>query len=209
MKALKLHFPIILLALLEIAIGVLLLINAEMFMRWVIMAFGVIMLIVGVIDLIRWIKARKNGEKSAYGIIYAIEALIVGVAAIVLSVFNIFENGNSDKKTLVVYAVIFGVLFVILGFYKLQLISDVKKAKAKTSVIAYINVILAILLGAAVILLSIFFKSFVQKYVFYYAAVSFLLLALIDIISVIHAVALSNNSAAKLKEAEKSEKEAD
>ena len=68
----KRHLPVILLILFEIAVGVLLLTNPEAFTTAVIIIFGAVCVVIGLIYFIKYLRARKREDGSVLMLIGAI-----------------------------------------------------------------------------------------------------------------------------------------
>ena len=86
MKAtLKRHLPVILLILFEIAVGVLLLTNPEAFTNAVIIIFGAVCVVIGLIYFFKYLRARKREDASVLMLIGAIFSLTLGLFSIIAS----------------------------------------------------------------------------------------------------------------------------
>lgn len=174
MKKFRQILPVILLTLFEMAVGILLLVNPEGFTNAVIIAFGVAMLVIGVIHFIKYFVDRKDGTESPLTIISAVILLLIGAVCAFASsaVMGLFS----------VIVIIYGVMLIVSGVYKISFFATLKKAGALTSPFMLISAVLGIILGVVVIIFS--FQT--AMIVWQIAGVSLIVEAAIDLISVIH-----------------------
>ena len=143
MKSLKMNIPMILLILFEAAVGIFLLRDPETFTKVVVTLFGIILLTIGVTYLIRYLRARKEGINDALAMLIAVVTLAIGAVCT-------FASG-AVIGLLAAVAVIYGVVLIICGIYKLQNYFLMKKAEFPVSALSMISGVLAILLGVIVV----------------------------------------------------------
>ncbi len=144
MKFLKASFPILLLFLFEVAVGVFLFTKPESFTKTVIVLFGAVLLIAGIVYLVRYFVEKKKGEENVLSLIVAVVSLCAGI-------FLAFFPGLI-MGIITVMAVIYGVILIVSGIYKIQNYIQDKKVGLPVSKISLLSGILAILLGIVVIL---------------------------------------------------------
>lgn len=143
MKTLKANFRTILLIVFEAAVGILLFVKPEAFTTTIIVTFGIVMLILGVINLVRFLRDRKDGISNAPAIITAVISLILGV-------FGTFFSGFIIGLIAAV-AVIYGIILIVSGVYKLQSYFEVKKAGFPVSKVCVVSGVIAVILGIVVV----------------------------------------------------------
>lgn len=144
MEKLKSNLPLIILIALELAVGILLLINAELFTRVILIIFGVALMAVGVILLIRSFSDSDRSAMSWVALAVAVVSFVVGVLCTFFSgsLINVFE----------VIAVIYGVILVVSAIFKVKAYIDVRRAGLKPSPVTLLIAIVAFILGAVIIL---------------------------------------------------------
>ena len=113
MKAtLKRHLPVILLILFEIAVGVLLLTNPEAFTNAVIIIFGAVCVVIGLIYFFKYLRARKREDASVLMLIGAIFSLTLGLFSIIASPLII--------TFFTFIAIMYAVIMLVSGLIKIQ-----------------------------------------------------------------------------------------
>ena len=144
MRTFKLYLPSILSILLEIAIGVLLMVDAEKLTVAIFTLFGVALLVLALVMTIRYLKSRKEGDGNAFMLITAILAFISGL---------VLAAGASMIVNLGVrlYAIFYGAVMIVNGILKISEFISLKKQGAAASGLRIISGILSIILGIVVI----------------------------------------------------------
>ena len=144
MNSLKKNLPMILLIIFELAVGVLLLINAELFTRIIIIVFGVALMAVGVLYLIRSFTDKDQGAMSWIALAVSVVAFVVGVLCTFFSgsIINVFA----------ILAVIYGVILVLSAIFKIKTYFDVKKLGMVPSVFTLISAAVSLVFGVVIIL---------------------------------------------------------
>ena len=169
MKALRNNIPIILLILFELIVGILLFVNPEGFTAAAITCFGIVLLAIGVIYLIRFLR-----EKNQYPtLVLALVSLVIGFICTFLTslVMGLFA----------VVAVIYGVILIVSGVYKFKAHRDAKRLGLPTIPLALISAILSIILGL-VIVVNPFTTT---KVLWSFAGISLIVEAVVDFCSMI------------------------
>ena len=146
MKNFKNMIPSILFILFELAFGILLVSSPKQLTRTVLICFGIVLLIVGFIYLLRYFKEKKDPEKSNY--LTMPFAVIAFAAALFCILYALLANEPQKFAT-----IIYGAIFIVLGAYKLKDYDDDRKAGVNTSFITLISGVLSVLVGIAVIVL--------------------------------------------------------
>ena len=173
MSTIKNNIPIILMLLFEIAVGIFLLINPEMFTTIVVISFGIFLAVVGLIYLIRYFRARKREEESTLTLIWAIVLLAFGIFAIsahglIMSFFAFI-------------AILYGIILLVSGFVKIMGYINSRKANLPVSAVSIISAIISVILGG-VILVNPFGTTHV---LFMFAGIAILVSAAFDIVTLI------------------------
>ena len=145
MKSLRNSIPVILLFALELVIGILLLVSPMEFTTAVFIAFGVVLIAIGVIYLIRYFVNRKNGEE------YSASMLILSVVSLLVGCAGAFCSGLIIKMLSMVW-VIYGIILLISGIYKARNYVEIRKNKQPGSFISLISIIVSMALGVVLIL---------------------------------------------------------
>ena len=143
MKFISKSIPILAMILFEMIVGIMLFINPEAFTKTVIIFFGVIMLVIGIVNLIRFFRERKDDYTNATSLICGCAALIVGITCAFFTDFVM--------SLFAVAVVIYGVMLVISGVYKLQTWMSLRKAELYPSVLMPISAAAAIVCGLIIV----------------------------------------------------------
>ena len=144
MKKLKIYAPLILLILFELVVGILLLINPEGFTQTVINVFGIVLLVIGAVYLIRFFTdKKKEGKYNIATIVLSVISLAVGIlcAFFAPTVMGFFT----------VIAVIYGVILIVSGIFKAKTFFDSRKAKLPVSFLSLVSAIVSIILGVLIV----------------------------------------------------------
>ncbi len=145
MQTVRRHFPLLLLTVFELTVGILLFLKPEEFTRGIIITLGVLLLILGVIDLIRFFREKKDfGIDNYLTLSMAILALLCGAflvfgAKLVMGLFGVL-------------AVLYGVFLIISGVLKGKTYFEFHAAGFPVSMLLFVSAILSVLLGILVVL---------------------------------------------------------
>ncbi len=176
MKSFKALIPSILFILFELAFGILLVISPTSLTRTVLICFGIVLLILGMIYLIRYLKEKKQPEKSNYlNMPFAIVSLAAGIFCVI---YGLLANAPETFAT-----IIYGAIFIILGIYKMKTYNAIRKEGGSTSAITLLSGILSVLFGIAII----FLKSMDAKLLLILSGVAMMLEAVLDTVAVAYA----------------------
>ena len=173
MRALMKNLPILLLLAFELVVGIMLFGQADKITRIVISVFGGILVVMGIVHMVRYVKAKKNGESSAFALTLAVVMMVLGVVAFFFPfvIKDIFKVG----------AVIYGIIMLITGVFKIGLYIDYHKALVPVNFMHMISGILAIVLGVVVVLQP--FRENLSMWVL--TGIMLLVLAVADIASIV------------------------
>ena len=171
MKALKKSLPIILLILFELAVGILMIVDAQKFITTAFMVFGILLILVAVIMLLRYLKERKDEEDNPMTLITAILAFIVGAVC----TFGSAQLAGLSK----LIAILYGAILIVNGVFKIGDYFSLKKEGVAVSGIRLIAGLLSIALGVLIM-----FKPFEAIGIF--VGVSLIVEAVLDVAAIIH-----------------------
>lgn len=198
MERFKKMLPALLLILFEIAVGVLLLIDAERFTTVVFIAFGCLLILCAALMLVRWLKERRAAEKAKAAWKRAIEnnkdskndnamppevSSLPLVAVIVTFIFGaVFAFGSAALYNMMRLPIIFyGAIMIVKGIVKIADFISLTKADSGVSVLRLIVGILSVALGVVLIV----FSSGALTTMFIITAISLLAEAALDIVTLL------------------------
>ena len=121
MKALKQNGNGILLCLLEIAVGILLLINYEKLTEFIIIGAGVILLAIGIVTALKYF--RTEAEEARLG-----QLLTKGLTEIAIGAFFLIKT-DLFKSHLNLLVVVYGIVILVAGLNKVQIMADLIRRK--------------------------------------------------------------------------------
>ena len=185
MKTLKANVPTILLILFEITVGILLLVSPEAFTMAVIIFFGIIFLAIGIIYLLRYLREKKENIIDMLSMAVAIVALTIGAVCTFCS--------GAILNLILAIAIIYGVILVLSGIYKLQNYFLARKAGIPISTISAVSGGIAVLLGLVIML----YPKDVALSVWQVAGIMLILEAVIDLVSIVQIFRVKKESQAQ------------
>lgn len=133
----------ILLALFEIVVGILLLVNPVGFTSGIIIALGIVLLITGLVSTIRYF--ITDAKKAA-----ASQLLVKGILLIVVGAFCTLKS-QWFLMTFPILTVVYGAAILFAGIYKIQWMADLLRAKNQKWFLALISAGISILCAVVVI----------------------------------------------------------
>ena len=173
MEKFKRLLPTILMILFEVVIGILLLIDGERFTGVIFVIFGVLMLVLGLISLIRTLLAARGGN------VISSFALVMSIILITIGAFFTAASG-SVLGVVGFIATIYGLILVISGVFKLADYLTLRAAGIGSG-FAIFSVIISIVLG-----ILIAFNPFGTAQIFWTVlGIMLIASAVLDIISLI------------------------
>ena len=119
MKLFRQYLALALLILFEIAAGVLLLIEPAGVAATVLFLFGIVMVVIGGMNLVRFFREKPDGF-SGFVI------CLVGVAAFAFGVFSLIPS--TQAMLLHYVAILYALIFFVAGLYEAQMYFSAKKA---------------------------------------------------------------------------------
>ncbi len=173
MKKLKENYGEIMIIIGELLVGIILLIKPIGFTKTIIVSVGIILTVLGIMDIVRYFKNKPIDaarEKSlAKGLVFGLSGL-----------FCVF-NSDWFIATFPVLTVLYGVGFLITGLMKVQCAVDGLRLKVKYWYFAAINAVLSIVL--AVIIINNPFTTVAILWQF--TGIALIVASILDIISVV------------------------
>jgi len=195
MKALRQNLPVLIIFIFELLVGIFLLIEPEKFTRFVIILFGAVMLLVGVINLVRFIRYSKADQSEPIILVSAVISLIIGAICVFATDFII---GLFSVLTL-----IYGIIIIVAGVFKIEIFIQAKKTGEARSLISLFSGIIAVILGIIITVYSLA----VTKIMWQFIGISLIIEAGIDIIAFMHALGKKQGMKKMLEESTDTTKE--
>ena len=187
MDRFKRILPAILMIIFEVAVGVLLLIDAQKFTTTVFIVFGCVLIICAIVLLVRYLVDRKKAAKDSTGQTSAsVITLIDAIAAFVFGA--VFAFGSSILYGLTgLMLVFYGAVMIVKGIFKISDYISLKKGGYGVSTLVLIIGILSIVLGVLII-----FNPFgALDVVFTIAGIYLIIEAVFDIVALIMGMKIS------------------
>lgn len=143
MNNLKKHWPILLISLLEIIIGIVLLIQPVGFTNIAIIITGVLLAVRGILYTVRYV---RSDEKAAV----KEQSLAKGLTLVAAGLFCMLDSAWL-LNTFSVLSVLYGVAILVMGFFKLQRAIDMLRAQSGQWLWAVGSAALALIIGAIIL----------------------------------------------------------
>ncbi len=160
-------------SLIEIIVGVLLLINPVGFTSGIIIAFGIVMMLMGVAKIVKYF--RTDAEEAAVE-----GALAKGIMIAVLGAVCTFRSAWLIS-TFSLITVLYGVLILVAGIVKLQNSVDMVRAGHKYWFVALIGALLTLLFASLIL-----FNPFASTAILWtFIGVTLIVEAVVDVITFI------------------------
>ena len=173
MKFLKENSVNLLLGLCELALGILLLINPTRFTTSIIIAFGAVCLIFGIIQIVfYWRKPFAEAMSRLY--------LMKGLLIISVGLFCICFS-HWFLETFVLLSFLYGILLLASGFYKIQWSIDLLRQKKKRWWMSAISAVLTIVF--ALLIIGNPFSSVNTTWIF--SGIALIVSAVVDIVTLL------------------------
>lgn len=173
MKLIKENPQTILMVLFEIAVGSLLLINPDGFTRAILVSFGVIMLIIGIVNLIKYVSKKKSSLFPVLRLIAGIVSIIVG------AIFTFGPSMIMGIFTLI--AIVYGIILIVSGVMKMQDFFQAKKYEPYVPIVILFSAIASVVLGL-IIIINPFETAMLA---FRFMGISLIVEAVIDILTLV------------------------
>lgn len=143
MKAIKENMNGILVCIFELVVGILLLISPVSFTSGIITAFGVVLLIMGLISIIKYF--RTDPVEAAHG-----QILVKGLVALLVGGFCALKS-EWFVATFPILTLIYGVAILVSGLGKIQWTVDMLRLKKKNWYLAAISAVVSIACSLVII----------------------------------------------------------
>lgn len=147
MKTLKQNANSIIISLFEILVGILLLIDPIGFTSGIIITFGIILIFIGIISIIKYFRTSPETAMKS-------RLLLVGLIALMTGLFCTFKS-HWFVATFPLLTILYGVAILITGLGKVQWAVDMLRLKKRRWFLPAISAVLS-LICAAVILMNPF-----------------------------------------------------
>ena len=157
----------------EIVIGILLLIDPETFTKGIVIVLGVLLCVLGIINIVRYFRRPVQVLGSDW-------ALSRGVMMILVGMFCVFKS-QWLLAALPALFVIYGVIMLVSGVMKLQRMADLRRLGHPRWYMPGLAALLYIVL-AVIILLNPFSTAMV---IWIFVGVSMIVSAVLDIVTLI------------------------
>ena len=161
------------LSIIEIIVGILLLINPMGFMSGIIITAGIVMTVLGILQLIGYFRTKPEEAEQNKG-------LAKGILFILFGLFCAFRSGWFIS-TFPIFTVLYGVFSLVSGVGKLQWMTDMLRTKKQYWFVALIDSVIT-LIHAVLILFNPFASTAV---LWTFIAVSLILEAVMDVLTYI------------------------
>lgn len=171
MESIKEKASGIVLCLFELIVGMLLLINPVEFTAGIIKVTGIVLMIFGIIEIIKYF--RMSAEEAFLG-----QTLVKGLVSVLAGAFCTFKTGWFII-TFPVLTIIYGVVILLAGLGKIQLTIDMLRRKRKNWVWAAVNAFVSIV--CAIVILNSPFTSTAVLWMF--TGASLIAAGVLDIIA--------------------------
>ena len=129
--------------LLEIIVGVVLLVDPVGFLRLAIILFGMGVLAAGIVYLIRYLRARKNGETRTAWMIDAVIGILLGLFCLIANLWIV--------ESFAALVVVCGILLVLLAIMKVQWTLELR-CIGRTWLASALSAVLSIAIAILIIL---------------------------------------------------------
>lgn len=144
MKKMSLKVGGFLFCVVEIAVGVLLLIDAANLISMILKVFGVLIGIIGILSIIRYFLTPAAEASRSQGLM---NGLVLGLVGF----YCVFRTGVL-VATLSILTLIFGMLLLIIGFGKLQLMTDSLRLKKRGWLLHLLAAAVSVGLGIVILI---------------------------------------------------------
>ena len=173
MKSLKENLNGVALCLFELVVGVLLLISPVRFTAGIITVAGVVLMILGLMDVVRYF--RTSPDEAVLG-----HLLSKGILSLLLGIFCVWKT-EWFIATFPVLTILYGILILVAGISKIQLTVDMLRRKNRKWFWAAISAAVSIV--CAIVILQSPFTSTAVLWMF--TGISLIVEAVLDIVALI------------------------
>lgn len=158
--------------LLQILLGILLLINPIGFTSGIVTAFGLVMIVMGIVNIIQYFRTEAVEAAKSQTMLKGLVTLLAGGFCVAKSYWFI--------ATFPILTILYGVVVLITGLGKIQWMTDMIRMKKKKWFLAAISAVISI--ACAVVILSNPFTSTAVLWTF--TGIALIVDAVFDIIAI-------------------------
>lgn len=163
----------VVMALCELGIGILLLVDPIGFTVWIFLSLGIGLLVLGIMEIVTYFRTEAVS-------LFQRQDLAIGLAEIAAGLFCIFRY-NWFIVTFPLLTILYGVLILLTGFIKIQWTVDMIRMKQKKWYLAAVSAVLSVIF--AWVILDNPFTSTAVLWTF--VAVSLIVEAVVDVVALI------------------------
>lgn len=169
-KSLRENMNSLITCLFEIVVGILLLIDPIMFTAGILVAFGVVILVAGIVNIVKYF--RTDAEEAVKG-----QKLAIGLLTACIGAFLIL-NFDWVIISFPILSMIYGIVILFSGFSKIQWTVDMIRLNKQKWYLAAISALISIICA-----LIIFMNPFVVvEYIWIFIGVALIVEAMFDLI---------------------------
>ncbi len=169
----------------ELLVGILLLINPVVFTSSIIVIFGVILMICGIVNIVKYF--REEPEDAAVK-----QLLAKGLAELLAGAFCAVHS-HWFVVTFPILTLIYGVVILFAGLTKIQWTADMVRLKRKRWIFVLLSAVISVICG--IVIISSPFSSTAVLWMF--TGISLIVEAVFDIVAAIWGNKEPQNGAAK------------
>lgn len=145
MRKFLLCIPLVLMIVFELIVGINLFQDPVSFTENMIVVFGVFMIVLAVLGIFRWMRARSRSKiVSKLTLAGAVIDLLIGIICLTAS--------ESVIKIFPFMVMVYGIVMIIMGFYKIRNYIALRSVGIPRSFLALVGGVLTIVLGVIVFL---------------------------------------------------------
>ena len=144
MKMLRKYLALVLLIIVEIAAGVLLLVEPGGVAKTVLFLSGIVMVIIGGMNLVRFVKEKPEGFGGFIMCMAGVLALGVGIVCLI----PVTQDHLAEQYR----GLFYGMILIAFGVYEAQMFFTARRGNQPVSVVLLISAILAFIYGVLVAL---------------------------------------------------------
>ena len=141
------NFPLLLLVILEIALGIMLFVNPDSVTLAAILLFGILLAILGVFSIVRYIALRRQGYSVPFTLVLGILNVVLGALLLIFpNVIMTFVKGFIGALF-----ILYGIGMIVSGIYKIYLFYSMKHVDVPVTLFTAVAGIVSVLLGVLIL----------------------------------------------------------
>lgn len=142
MKSFLNRVGLLIICLLEILVGVIIVFNPAHFAKAVLIVAGVGLIVYGVISIILYIRSEPLLAAAGFRLFKGLTALVAGLVCVL--------NTDGVYKLISGYFVLFGIMALLLGVYKIQTAADMFRLRLRYWYVALVSALLSLAFAAVI-----------------------------------------------------------